>query len=60
MKNLSYIALILAGFVALQWHDNYTAERIAIADAQAAQAIAASVKAYSIECEPVRLAEVVQ
>lgn len=33
MKNALCIAVILGGFVALQWHDNHTAERIARYDA---------------------------
>lgn len=33
MKNVLCIAAILGGFVALQWHDAYTEERIARYDA---------------------------
>lgn len=31
---LSYVATIICMFVLLQWHDNYTADRIAEIDAQ--------------------------
>lgn len=53
--------LVLAGFVAIQWHDNYTEQLIAQADAKAAQAIVASIQAHGVECgAPVVLTEVAQ
>ncbi len=44
------IVLALAGFIGIQWHDNYTEERIAKIDADAAQAIAVAIESAGIQC----------
>lgn len=39
-RMLAYLAAILGLFVLLQWHDNYTAERIAAIEAPQVRTIA--------------------
>ncbi|MBR0568387.1 hypothetical protein J5J83_19875 [Azoarcus sp. L1K30] len=50
------VTVWIAGFVLLQWHDNYTERLIAEADAEAAMAIADSIVAHGVECGPVSVA----
>lgn len=50
------LLFILCCFVFIQWHDNYTLERIAAHDAAAAQAIVETVRVHGVECaEPIVL-----